>query len=184
VSIYSSFNTVILGFFTSNEAVGFYAAAEKLFIAMRTAFNPLVQALYPYMAARSNVALFKKVFIFSVAAAAVLAIAVFGLSNIIIETIFGAGLELSSRLLRLFTLVVPFVMASVLLGYPFLAALGHEKYANFSIAIGSVVHLLLIALLIPIISPISVAVAMIVTQLVVLAIRIHGVRKHRLWQIP
>ncbi len=184
VSIYSSFNTVILGFFTTNEAVGLYAAAEKLFIAMRTAFNPLVQALYPYMAARSNVSLFKKVFYLSVGASALLAAIVFLLSDFIIETIFGTGFKLSAELLRLFALVVPFVMASVLLGYPFLAALGREKYANFSIAIGSVVHLLLIALLIPIISPTAVAAAMIVTQLVVLVIRIHGVRKHKLWQIP
>ncbi|UCG62503.1 MAG: flippase [Candidatus Zixiibacteriota bacterium] len=184
VSIYSSFNTVILGFFTTNEAVGFYAAAEKLFIAMRSAFNPLVQALYPYMAARSNVSFFKKVFAMSVGASTVLAVAVFVFSDFIIQTIFGAGFELSSQLLRLFTVVVPFVMASILLGYPFLAALGREKYANFSIAIGSVVHLFLIALLIPIISPIAVAAAMIVTQLVVLAIRIHGVKKHQLWKIP
>lgn len=182
VSIYTSFNTVVLGFFTSNELVGYYAAAEKLFIAMRTAFNPLVQTLYPYMASQANVKLFKKIFVVALGFAVVLAAAVFFLSDNIVELVFGGGFELSGKILRLFSLVVPFVVASIILGYPFLAALGHERYANFSIAIGSVVHLFLIVLQIPVISPIRVALAMIVAELVVLSVRVHGVRVHNLWK--
>ncbi|UCE23816.1 MAG: oligosaccharide flippase family protein [Candidatus Zixiibacteriota bacterium] len=179
----SSFNTVILGLFTSNEMVGYFAAAEKLFVAMRNAFMPLVQALYPYMANRSNVPLFRKVFYVSVAAAVVLSVLMLLLSDVVIGLIFGAGFELSSKILRLFSLGVPFMMASILLGYPFLAALGHESYANYSVAIGSVTHLVLISALIPIISPFVVAAAMVFTQLLVLVIRIGGIRKHHLWQL-
>ncbi len=179
----SSFNTVILGLFTSNEMVGYFAAAEKLFVAMRNAFMPLVQALYPYMANRTNVPLFKKVFYVSIAAAVVLSVLMLLLSDVVIGLIFGAGFELSSKILRLFSLGVPFMMASILLGYPFLAALGHESYANYSVAIGSVAHLVLISLLIPIISPIVVAAAMVFNQLLVLSIRIRGVSKHRLWRL-
>ncbi len=179
----SSFNTVILGLFTSNEMVGYFAAAEKLFVAMRNAFMPLVQALYPYMANRTNVPLFKKVFYVSIAAAVVLSVLMLLLSDVVIGLIFGAGFELSSKILRLFSLGVPFMMASILLGYPFLAALGHESYANYSVAIWSVAHLVLISLLIPIISPIVVAAAMVFNQLLVLSIRIRGVSKHRLWRL-
>jgi PST family polysaccharide transporter len=181
VSIYTSLNTLVLGFFTSNELVGYYAAAEKLFIAMRTAFTPLAQALYPYMASQANVKLFKKIFALCVGAAVVLAVTVFFFSQDLVQLIFGAGFELSGNILRLFCVVVPFAVASVILGYPFLAALGHEKHANLSIAIGSAIHLILIALLIPVISPERVAIVTIVTELVILNILLHGVRKHRLW---
>ena len=68
---YTSLNTVIIGFVLGNEAVGFYAAAEKLFIAMRSAFYPIVYALYPYMSARERVGMFKKL-LYLVLAGAVL----------------------------------------------------------------------------------------------------------------
>jgi PST family polysaccharide transporter len=183
VSALSTFNTLMLGIFTTNEIVGLYAAAEKLYIAMKTAFSPLGQALYPYMASRANVALFKKAFFGGLGAAVILSLTVFFLSGDLIELVFGAGLDQSADVLRLYSLIVPAVVASILLGYPFLAALGHEKYANFSIAIGSAIHLILIALLIPAISPVRVAMVTMVTETVVLGIRIYGVRKHRLWRI-
>ena len=75
------------------------------------------------------------------------------------------------------------VAALITLGYYFPAALGHEKYANYSIAIGSVGHLILIALIIPMISLKLVVLATMVTETIVLAIRIYGVKKHRLWRV-
>lgn len=180
-SVSSSFNTLILGFLTSNQVVGYYAAAEKLFIAMRAAFYPLVQALYPYMSSRKNVYLFKKVFYFALGGAIVMGTGVFAFSMPITNLVFGSGFEASAGILRLFALIVPMVAASLLLSYPLLAALGHEKYANYSNAIGSLIHILLIILIIPVISSHRVVLVMMVTETFILAIRIYGVRKHKLW---
>ena len=182
-SVSSSFNTLILGFLTSNQVVGYYAAAEKLFIAMRAAFYPLVQALYPYMSSRKNVYLFKKVFYFALGGAIVMGTGVFVFSMPITNLVFGSGFEASAGILRLFALIVPVAAASLLLSYPLLAALGHEKYANYSNAIGSLIHILLIALIIPAISPYRVVLILIVTETIILAMRIFGVRKHKLWSI-
>ncbi len=183
VSVYTSFNTLILGFLTTNQVVGYYAAAEKLFIAMRAAFYPLVQSLYPYMSSRENVGLFKKIFYLSVALAVAVGATVFFLSGTITHLVFGPAFEPSADIVRLFSLLIPIVVASILLGYPFLAALGREKYANFSVAIGSVGHLILIASIIPVISMRLVVLVTLVTETVVLAIRVYGVKKHRLWEV-
>lgn len=182
-SVSSSFNTLILGFVTSNQVVGYYAAAEKLFIAMRAAFYPLVQALYPYMSSRKNVYLFKKIFYFALGGAIVMGTGVFVFSISITNLVFGSSFEASAGILRLFALIVPIVAASLLLSYPLLAALGHEKYANYSNAIGSLIHILLIVLIIPAISPYRVVLILIVTETIILAMRIFGVRKHKLWSI-
>jgi len=182
VSIYSSLNILVLGFLTTDSLVGYYTAAEKLFIAMRAAFNPLVQAMYPFMAYKKDIKLYKKMFAISLLLGILLAMAVYFLSDIIIATLFNPEMVMSAEILRIFSFAIPIVVASVLLGYPFLAALGRERDANFSIAIGALIHIILIALISPVISPVKVAAMVLLTETVVLGIRVRAVAKHKLWR--
>ncbi|HPP66932.1 MAG TPA: oligosaccharide flippase family protein, partial [bacterium] len=62
VSIYTSSNVFLLGFFTSNTMVGYYAIAEKLYQALQGLYQPITQVLYPYVAKEKNIALFKNIF--------------------------------------------------------------------------------------------------------------------------
>ena len=50
VSMYTTTNTVLLGFMTSNVVVGYYAVAEKILQALSGLFGPVIQAFYPYLA--------------------------------------------------------------------------------------------------------------------------------------
>lgn len=50
VSIYTTTNTFLLGLFTNNTAVGYYAVAEKIVIVIGGFFEPANQAIYPYLA--------------------------------------------------------------------------------------------------------------------------------------
>jgi len=50
VSIYTTTNTVVLGLFTNNTAVGYYAIAEKIVVAIGGLFDPVNQTIYPYLA--------------------------------------------------------------------------------------------------------------------------------------
>jgi PST family polysaccharide transporter len=52
VSIYSKTNTILLGVFTNNVTVGYYAIAEKIVLAIGGLFDPVNQALYPYLVRR------------------------------------------------------------------------------------------------------------------------------------
>ena len=90
---YSNLNAVVLGLVTTYEAVAFYTAAEKLFIAMRATVYPISQALYPYMAYRKNVALFKKALVWTLTAAVALAAAVYLLADWITPLVFGEGFQ-------------------------------------------------------------------------------------------
>jgi PST family polysaccharide transporter len=179
----ASFNTLILGLLTSNVTVGYYAAAEKLFVAVRAAFHPLSQALYPYMAGRKNVFLFKRIFYVAMAGALLAAAALFVFSDAVAGFAFGEGYEPTGSLLELFALIVPIAAASILLSYPLLAALGREKYATYATTVGSLVHVLLVAVMVPIISAANVILVMLTAEIVVLSIRVYGIRKHHLWQV-
>ena len=52
VSIYSKTNTILLGVFTNNVTVGYYAITEKIVLAIGGLFDPVNQALYPYLVRR------------------------------------------------------------------------------------------------------------------------------------
>jgi polysaccharide transporter, PST family len=178
----SSFNTLVLGIVGTNAMVGYYAAAEKLLVAMRSGFYPLVNALYPYMAHRQAVGLFKRVFACAIGGALALAACVYTFNVDITRLIFGDAFLPSAEILRMFCLVVPVTAASMLLGYPFLAALGHKGYANYSSVVASAVHVLIIVALLSHLDGVRIATVLLVTETIALAIRIYGVRANRLWQ--
>ena len=50
VSLYTTINILLLGFFTNHTVVGYYAIAEKIVYAVGGLFNPANQTIYPYMA--------------------------------------------------------------------------------------------------------------------------------------
>jgi PST family polysaccharide transporter len=50
VSLYTTTNVMLLGFFTSNTVVGYYAIAEKIVVAIGGLFDPANRTIYPYLA--------------------------------------------------------------------------------------------------------------------------------------
>ena len=50
VNIYTTTNIILLGIFTNNTAVGYYAIAEKIVVAIGGLFQPANQTIYPYLA--------------------------------------------------------------------------------------------------------------------------------------
>jgi PST family polysaccharide transporter len=50
VLFYTSFNTVLLGLLFSSTVVGYYSVAEKVYMAVRSIFNPLIQSIFPFLA--------------------------------------------------------------------------------------------------------------------------------------
>jgi PST family polysaccharide transporter len=183
LSIFTSSNVFVLGLFTTNEIVGYFAAAEKLFVAIKTAYQPLVNTLYPYVSKMKNVALFRKVFKAATLINLLLSIAVFLLAYQIVEIIFGEGMQLSGQILQIFAVISVYAIPSILLGFPFLAAMGYPRYANSSVIIGSLVHLcgLLILVLIGTVNIYSVLVLVSITEFVIFSIRIRETFRKRLW---
>jgi len=49
VSLYTTTNILLLGLFTNNLAVGYYAVIEKIVLAIGGIFQPLNQSIYPYL---------------------------------------------------------------------------------------------------------------------------------------
>lgn len=53
VSLYTSSNTLVLGFFAGDTIAGVYASMEKLVIATKSIYVPLYQSIFPYISSKS-----------------------------------------------------------------------------------------------------------------------------------
>jgi len=184
VTLYTASNAFVLGIFTNNTMVGHYSIAEKLYQALQQAYQPIVQTLYPYVAKSKNTVLFKKVFWGFMLLNIVGIIMLYFFGSYIFDLLFTNSLGLESlNVFNILLLAALIVVPTIFLGYPFLGALGHPKYANLSVVYGSVFHIFTLTLLVYIdnLTIYTVAYAVLATELLVLCLRLYWVHKKQLW---
>ncbi len=177
VSLYTNSNTFVIGLALGNEAAGMYAAAEKIFFAASSLYQPLTNALYPFMAKTRNKSFFKNLFKWVVVFNLFVFGLIFLLSPHIITLVMGTQYPQTVAVLRILSLTGVFIVPAVLIGYPYLAAFGYEEITNNSVIIASVFHVMLLMVFMPWLSIYLVAFFTIVTQLIVLGIRLYGIKR-------
>jgi len=57
INLYRRSNVFILGLVAPNAAVGFYSAGEKIIKALQSAFEPITQAFYPFVARKKQISI-------------------------------------------------------------------------------------------------------------------------------
>jgi PST family polysaccharide transporter len=185
VSMFTNINTFILKLVCGDTAVGYYSAAEKLYQAYNQLLTPFSGVLFPYMAKTRDVAFFKKIFKTAIPLNIVLLAGILVLSFWIIQLVYGKAAEVETlSVFRTLMCACFFTIPSMLLGYPFLAAMGHASYTNWTIMIVSVVHLSGLAILFftGLLSIYTVAGMVVLAELLLLGFRIKGVVNYKLFQ--
>lgn len=185
LSMYTSANSFVLGLFSSNAIVGYYAIADQLYKALQAFYTPLSQVLYPYIAKEKNIGLFKKIFKLSVILNVIGIFILFFIVKDVFELLFTQKIGMESiTVFNIFLVASLIVVPSILLGYPFLGALGYSKEANLSVIYASILHILGLVLLILFhqITLYSVAYMVLVTEFFVFVYRIMKIRGYKLWQ--
>lgn len=186
VTLYTSTNAFVLGLFTGNTMVGYYTIAEKLYMALQSFYTPIVQVLYPYIAKERNIKLFKKLFLIIVVVNTLGIIILYFIGQDIFNFLFTESIGNESlKVFNLLLLASLVLVPSIMIGYPFLAALGFAKYPNFSVVYASIFHILGLFILVFMdnVSIYSVATLVIFTQIVDFAYRIYGIKKEKLWNL-
>ena len=185
VSLYTSSNTFVLGLVVSNLMVGYYAIAEKLYMVIRQLYQPIVQVIYPYISKSKNVKFFKKIFPVVIILNFIGVYFLWIFTPEIIHLIAKETFIESVKVFRILLLVACVVVPSILIGYPFLAALGFKNEANYSTIIGSLFHVSLLGVLycFRLIDIYNVVYLLIATEFIVLSYRFYAVYKHKLFHI-
>lgn len=182
VSLFTVSNVFILGLTVNVTAVGYYSAAEKIYMALNSAYYPLSGAIFPHMAKNKNVSFFKKVFGISTLVNTVVVCLIFYFAPEIIRLLFHTDAVYSVSVLRILAVVCFVTVPSILLGYPFLAAMGHPNYTNGTVVASALIHIggLLILFVLGAITIYSIAWMVVITEFLLFLMRGYGVRKYKL----
>lgn len=107
ISLYTTSNTFILGFFATNDVVGYFSAGEKIVNLTSRAFNPMFTAVYPHIAkiadAAKDIAVKKlrKIFVLVTFLSLAVFIGIFIFSSPIVGIVLGSKFEPSTAIVRI-----------------------------------------------------------------------------------
>jgi PST family polysaccharide transporter len=183
VSLYTSASTVVVGIAGGVVSAAQYSVCEQLYKGGQSLTAPLNQALYPYMAKNRDLSLFYKVLM---VVGSLILLGCFSLSFFsadILVVFFGEEYREASVVLMVFLAVNVVNFFGVSFGYPAHAATGDVSFANTSVVFGAVLHILLLftIFILDDISAVSVAVAVLITESMVMTTRMYHVMCSGRW---
>lgn len=138
VATYTAGGAFYLGLVSTPSTVAYYSAAEQLYKGAQALFQPVSQALFPYMARTKDLKVFFRILKWTVVIS--LFSLCFGLmtGEWFLSVLFGENFSSSYSILAVFMVAFCITTPSVLLGYPLLGAFGDSRSANLSVIIGGV----------------------------------------------
>lgn len=183
VSLYTNTNSFVLGLVCGNVAVGYYSLAEKIYVALNSIYGPINGTIFPYMTKEHNLGLFKKVIGWGTMLNALMILVFYIVFPYVCPLFFHNFANESYSVLNIFLWANVFSLPGVFLGYPFLAAWEHPNYCNYSLLFTSLFHIagLLVLYACGAISIYTVASMVLFCEILLLLIRIYGVKKYELW---
>lgn len=146
VATYTAGGGFFLGLTSTSHQVAYFSAAEQLYKGAQSLFQPISQALYPYMVKSRNLGLFKKIILGSIILSLVGLVIGVTTGKFFIGLLYGDSFEGSYPALVLFMLTYTITVPSILLGYPLLGAYGEAKTANMSVVIAGVIQIFLLVI--------------------------------------
>ncbi|MFH1727511.1 MAG: oligosaccharide flippase family protein [Pseudomonadota bacterium] len=185
VSLFNSSSVFFLGFFVKEDILGCYAISQKLFSMLKNSYTPIVQTLYPYIAYKKNVQFYKKIFKILVISHTIAIILIFPFVGYILDILFdNVDILLITRAFQLFLFCALMTFPSILLGYPFLAAMGFPKYPNLSVIWASIIYIgiLLVLYGFSLINVYSIIFAIITAESFTFIYRVIAVKRNNLWK--
>ena len=171
ISLYTTVNMTLLGWYVTDDVLGYFSGAQRLIIALYTVcVAPVSMALYPEISRRFEVSKaegvrsLKRVLLIAGAGSAAVSLLTFVCAPWVIRIIYGAGFAPSVDILRWLSPIPFLVMMATLLTVQGMYGLGLQKWAPFVGFILAVVCISLNLLLLPRIGVAGVCVSWIAAQ--------------------
>lgn len=140
-SFYTSLNTVILGFNFSSSQIGQYGVANTITNTCRSLMSPISDSIYPYMMKQKNFKLVKKIILIFEPLILVCCVILWIVAEPVIRFVCGQGYENAVFMLRAMIPIIVITLPAYLFGYPILGALNKIKWANLSVVISALFHI-------------------------------------------
>jgi PST family polysaccharide transporter len=173
LTLYTTANTLILGFLSTPFSVAYYSAAEKINNVLLNSGTPVSQAIYPKMnylathdpnaAARIARTTLQAAFILGW----LLCLASILSAPLVVRILFGSGYEPVVPVLRILGLALPSVTCSIVLGVQCMLPLGMDKEFNLITILAGIFNVAAALFLVPRYAHIGMAWSLVMTEFLV-----------------
>ncbi|KQB44188.1 Polysaccharide biosynthesis protein [Flavobacterium daejeonense] len=176
ISIYVLLDTIMLGFLSSENAVGFYSMALRISKIPMLFVGALGTVLIPQLAysyGQNNLEEFKKLIsksvIFVISFSIPIIFLLLGVSKNLIVVFAGSEFAEATMTLQILSVVVLLIGMSNIFGLQILTPMGKDKYLTISVVMGTITSVVLNFFLIPLFQEVGAAISNIITECLVTA---------------
>ncbi|MDK2920334.1 MAG: hypothetical protein PWQ37_3067 [Candidatus Petromonas sp.] len=173
ISLYTVSNTFILGIFTNNIIVGYYAAAERIIKAVQGLFNPISQSIYPYISKviseskQRGIELIKKITLIIGGVSFFLSLCLFVFANLIVKLFLGNQYVESIIVLRILAWL-PFIIAlSNIFGIQTMLNFDYKEAFSKILISASFINIFLAFILVPLYKHIGISISVLISEIFV-----------------
>lgn len=186
-SLYSSLNSFILGLFTSEVIVGYYAAAEKIVKSVQDLFTPIFHATYPHLSKRINEdnynakLIIKKILKYLSIIALLISIILLLFASNITHIILGDKFDESVIIVKILSFI-PFLGGlNIVINSLTLLSFNLKKQFSFIVLSAGIFNILCSVVLIPFFGAIGSGVAMNLSELLIFVSSIYVLNKNEIF---
>lgn len=170
---FGALNTLMIGLFLTKSDVSYWSLCLQLIAAVQSLYLPISNGIYPTMVRTKDVRLIKRILVnfTPIVLAGCIFCVVF--SEFIVTTIGGEQYAGAAFLFKILVPVLMFSFPNIVIGWPFLGAIGKQKETTFTTIVAAVVQTLGLVVLAVFgkFSLISVALLRGMTELIMLVLR-------------
>ena len=170
ISIYTVSTTFILGLFTNNTVVGYFAAADKIIQAFKGLLAPVSQAIYPYITNKvasskeEGLNIIRKVTKYIAISTLIISSFIFLLAPYIIPFLLGKEYDKSILLLQIMS-ILPFMIGmSNIFGIQTMLPFNRKKAFSRILIFGSILSIILSLILVPLYQEIGSAITVTIIE--------------------
>jgi len=155
ISLYTTSTTFILGLFTSNTIVGYYAAADKIIQAFKSLMTPMSQTIYPYVSKKfslskeSGLRFIRRITLYVGVITATVSLFILLFSRLLVNVVLGSQYGNSVIVLRLLAFTAFMIGLSNVFGIQTMLPAGRKESFSRILIAGSILNIILSLILVP-----------------------------------